>query len=435
MINVTPPDWTLSPANLSKTIGLNGENGSVGTLTVTNSKGQNYSFSVTMTGNGSGYIKTDKTSFNLSAFSSTYVYVYHNTTGAYNPGYWFANVSIANLNGAFPANSNASVNLNVINLTLLIASPNETIPSLPVNASQRINITVNATLSGVPVTSDMAWTVSVGGQACGDVQSCFNCSGTSFWEINCTAPTIAGNIIYNDLAVTGNYTSMEGTIVSDTEASAIRYDDITPPQPHSVTVTPANYYSNISYIIINATITDNTLVNSSWLVITQPNGTDVTLFGTNLSSVYTFNFSSPNLLGDYDVYVYANDSQGYANSTMGWFDVYRPFQMSGTLANPNSANLSANFTLYRNGSSTVIHQFSTNTSQGWYNLSGHDRIYDVVIASFGHVARLYSVNTTASAISQHGSQAFNLTGAFRLDDFPNRTSQDISNFDLPNTAS
>ncbi|MCX6814904.1 MAG: DUF87 domain-containing protein [Candidatus Aenigmarchaeota archaeon] len=434
LINVTPPDWTLSPLNLSKTIGLSGQNGTIGTITVTNSRNQNYSFSVSVTGNGSGYIKTDKSSFNVTALSSAYLYVYHNTTGAYNPGYWFANVTVTNLNGAFPPSMNTSVNLDVINLTIRIVSPNQTNPTLPVNATDRINLTVNATLSGANVTSNMIWAVLVGGQACGDVQSSYN-SSAGFWEINCTAPNITGNVIYNPLTVTGNYTAQQGTIVSDQQADAVKYNDITPPQISSITVNPVNYYGSVPYIIINATITDNTAVNSSWLVITQPNGTNVTVGNpSNVSDNYTFNFSNPNSIGDYDVYVFANDSYSYTNSTRGWFDVYRPFTMSGTLANPNSVNQSINFTFYRLGTSTIIHNFSTNSSQASYNWSVHDRVYDLRVSFFGHTTVLYGVNTTASAINQYNTSATNVSSVFRFDNFPNRTSQDISNFDLPNTA-
>ncbi|MEM2963724.1 MAG: DUF87 domain-containing protein [Candidatus Anstonellales archaeon] len=434
VVNVTQPDWDRSPANLSKTIGLSGENGTIGVITVTNNQNQNYTFSVNVTGIGSTYVKTDKQSFILSALSTSHIYVYHNTTGSYSPGYWFANVTITNLNGSFPASLNTSVNLNVINLTVQIISPNQTNPTSPVNSSDRINITVNATLSGQPVSSDIIWTVLVGGEVCGDLQSSYNPS-TEFWEINCTAPNITGNIILNKLRVTGNYTGMQGAVVSDEEEDAVIYQDITPPQISNISVDPVNYYSNTPYIIITANITDNSVVNSSWAVITLPNGTNSTAWmQSNTSSVYTFNFTNPNLTGDYDVYIFANDSSGYSNFSLGWFDVYKPFTISGTLSSPVGQNQTANFTFYRNGTSTIIHTFSTNSSQGSYNWPVHDRVYDVRISAFGHTVTLYGVNTTASAINQHNYSATNVTNVFRLDDFPNRTSPDISNFDLPNTA-
>lgn len=434
LVNVTPPDWDSSPSSLSWTIPLNGGNGTIGVITITNNKNQNYSLSVSVTSNTSGYIKTDKSSLNLTALSSAYIYVYHNASGEYDPGYWSANITMSNLDSsAFPHVINATVNLSVINLTVKIISPNQTIPTSPINASSRINITVSANLSGVPVSENMTWTVLIGGQACGGPQSSYN-STTHFWGINCTAPSIADNVIYNDLKVTGNYTNMTGAIVSDVEANAVRYQDITPPHIANITVNPVNYYSSTPYIIINSTITDNTGVAYAWALITQPGGANATLESTNASSLYAFNFSNPNLTGDYDVYVFSNDSYGQMNVTRGWFDVYRPFTVYGSLTDPNSGNQSVNFTFYRPGSSTVIHAFSTNASQSSYNWSIHDRNYDVQLSAFGHTITLYGVNITATARNQHNVSATNASSVFRFDNFPNRTSSEITNFNLPNTA-
>jgi hypothetical protein len=254
--------------------------------------------------------------------------------------------------------------------------------------------------------------------------------------MNCTAPDITGNAIYNTLSVTANYTSMQGAIVSDAEADAVRYQDMTPPQITGITVNPVNYYSDTPSILINSTITDNTEVASGWAVITQPNGTNATVWGSNSSSLYTFNFSNPNATGDYDIFVFSNDTYGQVNSTHGWFDVYRPFTIYGNLTGPppSSANVSANFTFYRPGTSTVIHTFSTTSSQASYSWSVHDRNYDIGISAFGHTITLYGVNTTASARNQYNASATNVSGVFRFDNFPNRTSQDITNIHLPSTA-
>jgi hypothetical protein len=427
IINVTPPDWDSNPPNLSKTIGWNETNGTIGIITLTNNRNQTYPLFVNITGNNSNYVKTDKSAFNLTASSTSYIYVYHNSSGPYSPGYYSANVTITNLDGsAFPHAMNISVNLSVIETNVEVISPNQTNPiSPPINPGDRISIAANATRSGAAATSGMNWSVLVGGQACGNVQSSYNGS-TKFWDINCTAPNITGNPIKNNLTVTG-VDLQEGGNVSDQETDAVIYQDVTPPQVSNITVNPVNYYGSIPYILINATITDNTVVNSSWAVIAQPSGTNVTVAGTNLSFLYTFNLSNPNLTGDYDVYVFANDSYDYTNSSLGWFDVYRPFTISGFLKDPSSANMSANFTFYRPGSATIIHQFSTSSSQSSYNWSVHDRIYDILISVLGNTIRLYSVNTTASAISEYGSPATNVSGVFRFDN-------GTTNIGLPTTA-
>jgi hypothetical protein len=432
LVNVTPPDWDSSPASLSKTIGWNETNGTISSITVTNSRNQTYPFSVNVT--GSGYVKTSQSTFNVTAYSTAYVYVYHNSSGPFTPGYYSANVTITNGDGnAFPHSMNVSVNLSVIQTSVDIISPNQTSPTSPVNASQRINITLNATRSGLPANSSMVWYVLVAGQPCGDLQSSYN-DTTHFWDINCTAPSISGNPIYNNLSVTGADTQ-EGGNVSDQEADAIVYQDITPPQPYNVTVSPVNHSANVSCILINATITDNTNVSSAWLVIAQPNGTNATVqVQSNTSTLYTFNFSNPNAVGDYEVYVFANDTYNYTNATSGWFDVYVPFTISGLLTDPSSANITANFTFYRSGTSTLIHSFSTNSSQSSYNWSVHDRVYDVRVSAFGNTIILYGVNTTASAISQHGIAATNVSSIFRFENYPNLTSTNITRISLPNTA-
>jgi hypothetical protein len=122
------------------------------------------------------------------------------------------------------------------------------------------------------------------------------------------------------------------------------------------------------------------------------------------------------------------------NSSHGWFDVYKPFTMSGSITDPNSRNQSVNFTFYRPGTSTIIHSFSTNVSQASYNWDVHDRNYDVRIFVFGNTVTLYGVNTTASARNQYNSSAINVSGVFRFDDFPNLTSTDIQRIGLPATA-
>jgi hypothetical protein len=328
---------------------------------------------------------------------------------------------------------NISVNLSVIETSVAIISPNQSSPTSAINASQRINITVNATRSGLPATSGIIWFVLVHDQPCGSLQSSYNAT-TQFWDINCTAPSITGNQIKNNLTVTGMDTEQGGN-VSANQTEAVIYQDLTPPQPYGISVDPVNYSANVPYVIINATVTDNYNVSSAWLVIAQPNGTNETVQAqSNTSTLYTFNFSNPNVAGDYDVYVFANDSYNYTNATSGWFDVYTPFTVSGLLRDPSSANLTANFTFYRNGSSTVIHSFSTNSSQSSYNWSVHDRLYDIRVSVSGHTITLYGVNTTASALSQHGTSAANVSGVFRFEDYPNLTSTNITRISLPNTA-
>ncbi len=433
-LSVMVPDWERDPDNLSKTIGLISDNGTIGSITVTNNKDANYTFDVNLYGNGTSYINAYPTSFNITSFGNQIIMVYHNTTDTYNPGYWFVNLTISNLDGAFPSELNTSVYLNVINMSVQIISPNQTNPTSAINASDTVNITANATLSGVPISSDMVWTVMIAGQPCTNVQSRYN-STEEYWEINCSAPSIAGNPINNSLNVTGNYTAMQGTIVSDIEPDAVVYDDITPPQFSVVEATPANYYHNVPWILFSVVVTDNGAVDSVWANVTYLSTTVTLTNYTQSGNNYTFNFSNPNNVTDYDITVFANDTKNQLNSTTGWFDVYKPLWFMGSSLDPKSRNQTINFTFYRASTNYIIHHFGTNASQGDYNHTIHKRDYDLLVTFGNQNFRFNSLNATLSAIYQHGiPDPNNLTNPARFDLFPNASSEDISNIDLPDTA-
>ncbi|UCD06845.1 MAG: hypothetical protein JSW41_03325, partial [Candidatus Aenigmatarchaeota archaeon] len=433
-LSVMVPDWERDPDNLSKTIGLISDNGTIGSITVTNNKDANYTFNVNLYGNGTSYINAYPTSFNITSFGNQIITVYHNTTDTYNPGYWFVNLTISNLDGAFPSELNTSVYLNVINMSVHIVSPNQTNPTSAINASDTVNITANATLSGVPISSDMVWTVMIAGQPCTNVQSRYN-STEEYWEINCSAPSIAGNPLNNSLNVTGNYTTMQGTVVSDIEPDAVIYEDITPPQFSVVEATPANYYNNVSWILFSVVVTDNGAVDSVWANVTYLSTTVTLTNYTQSGNNYTFNFSNPNNITDYDITVFANDTQNLLNSTTGWFDVYKPLWFMGSSLDPNSRNQTINFTFYRASTNYIIHHFGTNASQGDYNHTVHKRDYDLLITFGNQNFRFNNLNATLSAVYQHGiPDPNNLTNPARFDLFPNASSEDISNIDLPDTA-
>ena len=434
-LTVSVPDWEGTPSNMSKTVGLISDNGTIGSITITNNRATNYTFNVSLSGNGTSYITSNISSFNLLASGSYVLNIYHNVSGIYPPGYWFVNVTLTSLNNTFPTGLNTSVFLNVINMTVSIVSPNQTNPTYAINASDMVNITANATLSGSPITSDMIWTVEISGESCTSVQSSYNAS-TTMWDLNCTAPSLTGNPLNNTLTITGNYTSMSGTVVSDTQTGAVMYDDITPPQFSSVEVDSVNYNDNIPWILFSVTVTDNGNISSVWANVTYDTTTVTLTNYTESSGNYTFNFTNPNTVTDYDITIFANDTMnGLQNSTTGWFYVYKPLQFTGISQDPNSGNQSINFTFYRKGTSYQIHHFGTNSSYGDYNQTVHKRDYDLLVDFQNQLINFSSVNTTLSSEYQHNvSNPSNLTNPVRFDILPNASSVDISNIDLPDTA-
>ncbi|RLJ03592.1 MAG: hypothetical protein DRP11_00175 [Candidatus Aenigmatarchaeota archaeon] len=423
-ISVTPQDWERYPGNLSKTVGIGSVNGTIGIITVTNNKNQTYSFQVSTYGNGTDYITVSDSSFSLSPYGTKYLYVYHNASSA-PVNLYFANVTITSLNQTVPASLNTSVTLRVVNLTIRIDYPTTSSPVGPVNSSDYIGIRVNATFNDQPISSGMSWTVTVNGTSCQSLTSSYN-SSYQYWNLNCSVPYLPLNPIYTDLTVTGNYTT-EDMVVSDTQSSAVIYDDITPPRFSEISIAPKPYSSNSTFTSFTVTITDNAGVDSVWGTFTHNSGSyQITSQNYSQSGdIYTFNLSHPNIPGDYDITIYANDSSSLVNSTTAWFDIYKSVHFSGNFTNPVGENLTFTIKFYRPSTSLLIHSFSTNTSDAEFNWTLHQRVYDMKIEGYGHsfIFRNLDVN-----------QSSEVRNPVSLDIFPNHTSSPLSAVNLPDEA-
>ncbi len=430
-ISVLLPDWQLDKNNVSKIIGTNTDNGTIGTITVTNNRNSNYSFTVTLTGNGTGYIGIGRYSFNLTEMNSTQILVYHNSTsGQYSYGTWFGNLTINNTLSTFPNIISIPVYVNVVNVSVNIISPTQSSPTGTINATDTINVTVNATNSDVIINQSMNWSVLVGGENCPVTNYTFD-NPSGLWNVTCVTPTVPGNPINASLKIYGTYQNIE---IYDEENGAVVYDDITPPNFSSVVVSNV-LKGTTPYVIIRVNITDNDEVNDSWLSISRPGGTDSITNYSVSGDEYTFNYTNPDIVGDYDITVYANDTKNQVGNATGWFDVYRPIDFYGSFQNPDGENQTINLTFYRDGTDYFMHSFLTNSSIGEYNLTSHKRKYDIKAEVYGHKVRFNGVNTTQTAINQFGvPDPGNLTNPVKFDSFPNNSAPHISNINLPNTG-
>lgn len=433
-ITIRAPDWEINPENISKYIGIAASDRVLGTVAVTNNNINNYSFNVTVKGNGSSYINTDMTDFNLTGLNSTVLTIYHNSSSDYTVGIWTADVTISNEAGTvFPRLLNVSVELNVVNMQLDIISPNSSVPTSPINASGIINITVNATNSFQPLNESMSWEIKVGGEGCTGIGEYFNPS-SSLWELNCTAPAISGNVINNSLSVLGNYAPLSEIELYDIEDGAVMYEDITPPSFSSVSVDSVEN-GTASFVLVSVNITDNDRVNDSYIRVEHGGTTDYVYNYTKTGNDYTFNYTGLGEIGDYDITVFANDSSGLTSNTSGWFEVYVTINLNGQSKGPSGSNQTVNFTFYRNGTSYIIHNFLTNSSHGSYNYTIRERVYDILAGVSGQLAKFFGMNTTGTGVTQFNvSDPDNVTTLFRFDIFPNNTATDISNIGIPNTA-
>ena len=434
-LNITAPDWVLSttPDPLNKSIGIGEINGTIGNLQITNYLATNQSFNLSSSGNGTTYIKLSQSSIEVAGQDSDTVKVFHNRTGAqYTNGTYVSNITITNLNGSSPTQMITEVTLEVIELTANILQPNSSSHAGPLNASTNISVRVNVTKPGEILTENVTFEVSIGGTSFETGQNCANTTPLSHsagtgWNWNCSAPTIPGNVINNTIWVRATSINDDVSTTGDRE-NAVVYYDITQPKFSAVDADPVKKTDNIAHIPIVVNITDNTAVDDAWVVVTQPNNTNVTLTTyTNFSNTYTFNYSNPNVLGDYFVTVYANDTggvYGYANntnSTEGWFDVYEPVNMTGTLKDADGKNIEADFTFYVNNTDYIAHSFSVNSSEPDYDWIVHRRKYDLKVEAFDHEVRFIDIDANESA---NGSDS--VLNPVLLDHLPNYTYPQIN---------
>ncbi len=443
-VNVTVHDWSVSDTYANKTIGLMPFNGTIDSILVTNNKEDEWTFNVSVFSlNTTSYIRTGISEFSVPAGSYYSLRIYHNSTTDYLPGFYTSNIVITNKENAVPYSRNITVDLQVINLSIWIFSPNQTSPTSPLYAGDKINLTVNATLSGDPDTleGNMTWSVELGGSACTGLQSSYS-NFTGLWSMNCTAPSIPGNPIYNDLELTGVYTP-EDAVLTVTEEDAVRYVDVAPPSINSIWVWGADAEGNVEYgtkseIVVRANISDNIMVQGA--------SADVHFNGQNQSTtemynitpyVWTFNFSSPMDAGDYQIIINATDPAGNSNRTngtlLGLFDIYQPINLNGSLRDKDGNPMGVTMSLYKNNTQWRIHQFSTNGT-GHYKWVCHKRVYDMRLEFSDQEVVLYGVDLNASAVDQWNlSDPRNLTNPMSLDYFTINSS-DITNVVLPSGA-
>jgi hypothetical protein len=212
---------------------------------------------------------------------------------------------------------------------------------------------------------------------------------------------------------------------SSTDVRIISSSDNRAPEFLEVTVTSAQQY--IQNVTINANISDLYGIDKVWVDVTFPNRTTnitQTLANTSTNKLRGIWNISLNLtsLGDYDFRLYVNDTSNNTATTTGWFEVYLPLVLSGNITNWNgNTNITAGLTFYRNGTKNVIHQFSTNSSYGHYNLTVHKRLYDLEVKLFNHTILFYDVNITATA-----EQQFNTTSITNITNPLNFTEISVS---------
>lgn len=272
--------------------------------------------------------------------------------------------------------------INPLNSTL--ANTIQTITANVVEAESQLQL-VNYTYGDCNGTNTTI-TLSCNGSICTGTANFTNCNeGNTTWyaltaanNVGGVTPPILGNITFHGI----------------------------PPNVTAVMPTPGTMYTESEAIYITANATDETAVDKVRADITYPNGTTVSLqLSQAAGNKYSKLFNAPNLLGQYNVTIVANDTSGNVNNTKTTnFKIVpdytftitlnpstarpgRTVKINGTIKLLNSSDIPENQTTIEiqgtqtnktltNG--TFSHTFNAPTNKGTYN------IYVKVYANSGY---------------------------------------------------
>ncbi|HDI02865.1 MAG TPA: DUF87 domain-containing protein, partial [Candidatus Aenigmarchaeota archaeon] len=461
-ITVTQQDWTVEPREdsirvagiISNTLGefnlINVTNlkNFTATINVTtkvvnssgDEKGSEF-FKIYLIENGS--VSPLPQQVTIQPLSSVYINITYNTSNASenDVDVYTLNISMQNQNSsATPIWINISRVLRVSNFAINIISPTSANPVGPVNVGEIIEIHANATIGkNEHLTENVTWSVWIGGVAC-PVKSATNVTGKEYdWVINCSAPQIPGNPINNTLLVSGYYTT-QNIDFNDTELGAIIYNDTTAPKIWSIEIIPEGHSSateidgdpNVHYMLesgnltIKVNITENNVTSAAWIRVLDPNGGTQEGNLTKIGNYWVYNYTNPGIIGDYEVIVYAKDPVGNLNTTenlpIRFFDVYKPMKFYSNFTYPNGTSINVTLKFYKHGTNWKLHE----NSSSYFNLTVHERTYDIKAELLGHTVVFLNADLNASARSQFGENGENVTNPFRFDYFPDYTYPQIN---------
>jgi hypothetical protein len=235
------------------------------------------------------------------------------------------------------------------------------------NVSDVIEISANVSDN---INVDGVWVNLTYPNGSSQILSLSNAIGDKY-NVSFTIPELLGqyNISYFANDTSGN--------LNDTETTWFIGNDTKAPSVYDLVPTPGSYFGVGSIIEISANVTDNYNVENVTVNITYPNGTSIVLNLSNaIGDKYNVSFTLPDLLGQFNVSYFANDSLGNVNNSEktffvsndtiapGVFDLrpsagsnYEVFDVIEIAANVTDnvgvENVTANIT-YPNGTSIVL---------------------------------------------------------------------------------
>jgi hypothetical protein len=286
-------------------------------------------------------------------------------------GNYFAIVTITNNPpSSSPPQLNVSINMTVTKVNVTILYPVENVTN--VTAGNTIEAHVNTSYQGVVISSNVSWNLTIGGSYCNTTSNYIN----NYWNLTCSAPSLADGIGYDLTAI---FVHATYGLITETASKIINYRDITPPW-FNVTRNNINKGNNIS---LQANVTDNIAVDKVWFVLTYPNSSvynlsnSTDIFMSTSNGLYVFTGLNLTDAGEYSVNYSANDTTGNFNSTSDWFEVYDRYLWNVKLSDYSSAAVAGvNISLNRPNSTTVFLS-NVSDSSGIASFLVNRRFYDI----------------------------------------------------------
>ena len=380
-ISATVPEsltWTVSLSSLNITRGVSSV-GDLQVVTINNTGNVNITFEISSS--NSSLIGTNVSTLVIPLGNSSNFMINYSAPPA--EGSYVVVINITN-SSASPVLNNITINLTATQTNVTVLSPTTTSPLGNVTFGMNISVTANVSYVGVPVTSGINWTVTIGGSSCTNLSSEYV---SNIWNMSCLAPNITDGITY-DLIATMTHATY-GTIAK-TETNAIIYKDITPP---SFNITQNNINLNQS-INLQVNVTDNAAVDTVSAILIYPNSSTFNLSLSLSGGFYINNSINLTLPGEYIVTYIANDTTNNVNSSSDWFEVYDNYLWNVNLLDYNSQAVpNVNLTLYRPNTTTILANGTTN-STGMVRINVSKRFYDINVFLNKENLTIQNVNFT-----------------------------------------
>jgi len=175
--------------------------------------------------------------------------------------------------------------------------------------------------------------------------------------------------------------------------------------------------ANLDYVVdetiqISSEISDNRKISMSFVNLSLPNSTTITLsLIKSMNSTYLSNYTIPSVLGRYNLTFFVNDSSNLANnSAVSHFNVFN--NVSFNFSYGNSHNFSQNFSLKVYSKDRLI--YDNNNTNGTLNISLINSTVDIVYLAFNNS---FSVTLKNISVLNQSNKVFDLDRYINLSDY------------------